>query len=270
MAYTPLTNWKYDKSLYHPIQSGPQRTGDNQNLTNTYKLVSSGYILPNGVQQNWFGVNFEGADFGRIPVGPVNISGYLNTEWRAVPPAVSGYWTNYENSLPHASGLLDTYVGFRAQGRYSIAGRNVQTALGPQPGLRDFGVYTWFGAGVPDNQAYSPFNTPSSNEPYRYDADLGEFVGEGSTGGPGSYQRVRYPALTNPTNDDSGSRAAWVYSPPVYCQVFTEASRSNLPGQMGVVVRSQYRGKSTRYVPNYGSVYGVLGEGVRNTIRKIG
>ena len=269
MVYTPLTNWRYDNSLYHRIQSGPQRTGDNLNLTDTYKVLSSGYMLPSGVQQTWFGVNLEGADFGLIPVGPPNISGYLNTEWRAVPPAISGYWTNYENTLPHASGLLDTYVGFRAQGRYSVAGRTVQTALGPQPGLKDFGTYTWFGASVPDNQNYDPFKTPNSNNPYEYDPDLGAFVGNGITGGPGSFQRVRYPALTNPTNDTSGSRAAWVYSPPVYCQVFTEAIRSDLPGQMSVVSRTSYRGKSTRYVPNYGSVYGVLGEGVRNMIRKV-
>lgn len=268
MTYAPLPNWKYDKNLYHPIQSGPQRTGDNLNLTDTYVVVSSGYVYPSGVQQTWTGVNLQGADFGRIPVGPPNISGFLNTEWRAVPPAVSGYWTQYENVNPHASGLLDSYLGFRAQGLYNVAGRTVQTALGPQPGFRNFGAYTWFGGAVPDNQAYSPFLTPGNSQVYAYNESTGDFEGGGSTGGPGSFQRVRYPVLTNPTNDTSGSRAAWVYNPPVYCQVFTESVRSDLPGQMSVVLRSNYRGKSTRYVPNYGSVYGVLGEGVRGMIRK--
>jgi hypothetical protein len=53
----------------------------------------------------------------------------------------------------------------------------------------------------------------------------------------------------------------------VYCQTFSEAVRSDLPGQMSTVIRNMYRGRSTRYVPNYGSVYGVLGEGVRNLVR---
>jgi len=257
MVYTPQTNWKYDKNLYHPIQSGPQRTGSDLNLTNTYLVVSSGYVPPSGVQQTWVGVDLQGADFGRIPVGPPNSSGYLNTEWRAVPPAVSGYWTDYSNSNPHASGLLDSYLGFRAQGLYHTANSNVQTALGPQPGLRNFGAYTWFGASVPDNQNYAPFQTPSSNSS----------IEGGITGGPGSFERVRTPILTNPTNDTSGSRAAWEYNYPAYCRTYAEAVRSSVPGQMSAVTRFSYRGKSTRYVPNYGSVYGVLGEGVRNMVR---
>ena len=164
MVYAAQTNWKYDKNLYHPIQSGPQRTGDNLNLTDTYLTISSGYVPPSGVQQTWYGVNDEGADFGRIPVGPPNLNGYFTTDWRAVPPAISGYWTNYENIQPHASGLLDSYVGFRAQGIYSNANASVQTAYGPEPGLRNFGTHTWYGEQVPDNQLYSPFQTPSSND----------------------------------------------------------------------------------------------------------
>ena len=38
---------------------------------------------------------------------------------------------------------------------------------------------------------------------------------------------------------------------------------------MSTVIRSMYRGRSSRYVPNYGAVYGVLGEGVRGMIRRI-
>ena len=259
MVYISQTNWKYDKNLYHPIQSGPQRTGDDLDLRDTYLTSSSGYVLPNGVQQTWLAVTDEGADFGRIPVGPPNISGYFNTEWRAVPPAISGYWTNYENTEPHASGLLDSYVGFRAQGLYSTANATVQTALGPEPGLRNFGTHTWYGEQVPDNQIYSPFQTPGSND--------NTLDGGGITGGGISHPTNQSPTLTNPTNDTTGSRAAWVYHYPVYCQSFTETRYSTAPGQMGIPTRFSYRGKSLLYVPNYGSVYGVLGEGVRNVVR---
>jgi len=277
MVYTPQTNWKYDKNLYHPIQSGPQRTGDNLDLTDTYRTVSSGYVTPSGINQTWYGVLDEGADFGRIPVGPPNISGYFTSEWRAVPPAVSGYWNNFNNTYlgfvplfvgdTEYPGLLDIYDGFRAQSLTSTSNATVQTALGPQPGLRDFGAYTWFGPAVPDNQNYTPFNTPKGNEPYAYNEDTGKFEGQGLTGGPGTYQRVQFPMLTNPTNDKSGSRAAWVYHYPVYCRTFVESVRTGVPGQMDTVLRTSYRGKSVRYVPNYGSVYGVLGEGVRNMVR---
>lgn len=184
---------------------------------------------------------------------------YFSSDWRAVPPAVSGYWTSYQNINLHSSGLLDSYVGFRAQGLYSTANATVQTALGPQPGLRNFGTHTWYGEQIPDNQLYAPFQTPSSN-------DTG-LEGGGITGGPVTHPTVKAPTLTNPTNDTSGSRAAWVYHYPVYCQSFTETRYSDAPGQMGVPSRNSYRGKSLRYVPNYGSVYGVLGEGVRNVVR---
>lgn len=259
MTYTPLTNWKYDKSLYHPIQSGPQRTADDLDLRDIYGTSSSGYVTPSGTKQTWNAVLDLGADFGRIPVGPPNLSGYFTTEWRAVPPAPSGYWTNYDNVQPRASGLLTSYEGFRAQTLYSTANSTVQTAYGPQPGLRNKGSYTWYGEQVPDNQLYSPFQTPSSND--------NTIDGGGITGGAVAQPRVQAPALTNPTNDTTGSRAAWVYHYPAYCQTFTETRYTGVPGQMGAPVRNSYRGKSSRYVPNYGSVYGKTGEGVRNMVR---
>ena len=511
MVYTPQTNWKYDKNLYHAIQSGPQRTADNLNLTDTYLVVSTGYTPPSGVQQTFQGVQLQGADFGKISSGPPNyiieppqivethyvsvtsyyfenwaasgilsgcvnsgynnlpsgcysgttnsgctltypvgISGalpsgcqvvyasgitasgirtryvidnqeipelqlkkgaiyifdqsdpsnvnnglffskgsdgyhivtnsgywvasgvlsgctnsgynnlpsgcysgtlntsctltypvgpsgqlpsgcvvvypsgfvnvlssgalytdgvvvsgtaggansqviftvpstapttlyyfgagtsgiggsfrvvtpyetrpwYYSTDWRAVPTAVSGYWGNYFNPAPHATGILDSYVGYRAQGLYSVANATVQTAFGPQPGLRNFGTQTWYGEQVPDNQLYSPFKTPATND--------NTSEGGGITGGGVTHPRLRSPSLTNPTNDTSGSRAAWVYHYPIYCQAFTETRYTDVPGQMGSPVRNSYRGKSMRYVPNYGSVYGVLGEGVRNMVR---
>ena len=260
MTYAALTNWRFDKSLYHKIQSGPQRTLDNLNLTDTYQLISSGYRTPWGYQETYFTVSDNvGADFGIVTPGPPNYSGYLNTEWRAVPQAVSGFWNNYSDVYPFTSGTLNIKDGYRRQALVSVANATVQTAYGPEPGLRDIGTFTWFGAAVPDNQQYDPFKSPSFNT-----------AEQGSTGGPNSYQRARFPALTNPTNDTSGSRAAWDYHNPVYCQTFSEAVRSDSPGQMSTVIRNMYRGRSSRYVSNYGSVYGVLGDGVRGVIRKLG
>jgi len=259
MTYAALTNWRFDKKLYHNIQSGPQRTGDNLNLTDTYELISSGYRTPWGYQETYFTVADLGTDFGIITAGPPNYSGYLTSEWRAVPTAVSGFWNNYSDVYPHTSGTLNIRDGYRRQGLLRVANSTVQTAFGPEPGLRDIGTYTWFGAAVPDNQTYDPFQTPADNT-----------AEQGSYGGANSYARARYPALTNPTNDTSGSRAAWEYHQPVYCQTFSEAVRSDAPGQMSTVIRNMYRGRSTRYVSNYGAVYGVLGEGIRGMVRRLG
>lgn len=268
MTYAALTNWKYDKKLYHNIQSGPQRTADDLNLTDTYELVSSGYQWSEGEQQSYYAVNYEGADFGIITAGPPNAFieslpdssitkqwGY-STDWRQVPAMISGWWSNYDDYFQRASGVLTVYNGYRRQGLISTANSTVQTAFGPEPGLRDRGAYTYFGAAVPDNQFYSPFETPAGNT-----------AAQGITGGPNTYERVKFPMLTNPTNDSSGSRAAWEYHKPVYCQTFVESVRSTAPGATGGVVRNMYRGKSSRYVPNYAGGYGVLGEGVRNLVR---
>lgn len=257
MTYAALTNWKYDKNLYHNIQSGPQRTADDLNIVNTYELISSGYQTSFGYQQTYYTIKSQGTDFGIITPGPPNVRDwYYSTDWRAVPTMVSGFWYDYNDIFPATSGVLNIRNGFRYQSLMHVANATVQTALGPQPGLTDRGPYTWFGSAVPDNQRYDPFQTPRDNT-----------AEQGSTGGPNSYQRARYPALTNPTNDNSGSRAAWKYHQPVYCETFSEAIRSEVPGQMSTVIRRMYRGKSTRYVSNYGSVYGVLGEGVRGIIR---
>jgi hypothetical protein len=382
MTTLALTNWKYDKSLYHNIQSGPQRTGSNLDLTDTYIFVEGQYEWAPGQIQNYTGVNDQGADFGIITPGPPNAeaaifaappvttiavaifnpgtgnrfyfngverpvlavvrngtyvfdqsdvtntlndiafsttpdgtfgggveytvgvtrsgtpgtagatvtlvvasdaptelyyysqdtAGYGNeiqvppvpitkiwgysTAWRAVPPVVPGYWTNYSDYYQQPSGVLSVYEGYRRQGLFGTANSTVQAAFGPNPGVKDIGAFTYYGAAVPDNQFYSPFDTPEGNT-----------AAQGITGGPGTYERVKFPILTNPTNDDSGSRAAWQYNQPVYCQTFVEVVRSDVPGATGNVVRNMYRGRSSRYVPNYGSTYGVLGEGVRNVIR---
>ena len=254
------TNWKYDESVYHKIQSGPQRTGSNLDLIDTYIVISSGYTPPSGIwpQQSFYGVNDVGADFGKYPI-VTNISGFLTKDWRFVPPPTSGYWTNYEDSDVRGSGLLSAYEGFRYTSNVHTANANVQGAFGPQPGLKEIGAYTWFGSNIPDNQNYSPFNTPEGN--------TSASDGGGITGGPGTYERVKTPMLTNPTQDASGDRAAWRYNYPAYCKTYAEASRSTKPGEMATVTRDSYRGRSTRYVMNYGSMYGKLGEGVRNIVR---
>ena len=70
MTFAPLSNWRYDKSLYHNIQSGPQRTGSALNLTDTYTLTSSGYVYASGQQQTYVALSTPGADYGTITPGP--------------------------------------------------------------------------------------------------------------------------------------------------------------------------------------------------------
>tara|TARA_R100000005_G_scaffold15054_1_gene6161 strand:+ start:59 stop:880 length:822 start_codon:yes stop_codon:yes gene_type:complete len=259
MTYAALTNWKYDKSIYHNIQSGPQRTGSNLNLTDTYLLTSSGYVYASGEQQTFVQLRDVGANFGIITPGPPNASGYLTTDWRAVPIAVSGYWTDYENIYQHASGVLTVYNGYRRQGLISTANSTVQTAFGPEPGLKDRGPFVGYRT-PPDNNRYDPFLTPASS------AD------DGSTGGGVSYPLAQYPTLSRTTGSGTANRAEWQYNPPIYCQSLVESVRSDaLPGDTAsgknTIIRNMYRGKSSRYVPNYGSVYGVLGDGIRGMIR---
>jgi hypothetical protein len=194
----------------------------------------------------------------RLSGAPINQQIYLTTDWRAVPPAVPGYWSDYNPfEFPAVSGQLTLQDGFRYQNLYrSNTASTVQTALGGQPGLRSKGAYTWWGAFAPNNQSYSPFQTPQADGKQN-----------GSTGGGVSYPRAQYPTLTNPTSDTSGSRAAWKYNPPVYCETFSEIVRSKLPGTLDSNIRRMYRGKSSIYVTNYGGVYGVIGEASRNVQR---
>jgi hypothetical protein len=392
MTFAPLSNWRYDKSLYHNIQSGPQRTGSALNLTDTYILTSSGYVYASGQQQTYVALSTPGADYGTITPGPpqsfaadvglatetypetktfevtvvsdggnkfaldnvsqksltlyqgstyifdlsstttsahpfrlsetytgtwasgvaftdgvttsgvqgnpgaylqiivpsgltsplfpyctvhsgmggtatYSISGppvnrpiFNSTNWRHVPPAISGYWTNYENTYPHASGLLTVYDGYRRQASISTANSTVQTAFGPEPGLKDRGPFIYYGNNVPDQQQYLPFETG------------GTAPDGGSTGGGMSYPLAQYPTLIRTNSSGTASRAEWQYYPPSYCESRVESVRSQaLPGDTAdgknVVIRSSYRGKSSRYVPNYGSTYGVPGEGIRGMIR---
>lgn len=234
--YTPLSNWRHDVGA-HRVESGPAHEG--------FLVVSSG-------------IQDLGADLGVIAAGPPDRTTWLRTTaWRSVPPAASGFWTDFSDIDYAPSGALSSYVGYRPLGISKIANAKISTAYGPQYGLRDAGQYTYFNGFAPDTQRYSPYNTPDNNT-----------AAQGYTGGGVDHARYAGTILTNPTNDSSGSRAAWRYNPPVYCQTFTETVRSTVPGAMSSNLRFIYRGKSTRYGYNYGSIYYQAPESVRNMLRR--
>lgn len=233
--YTPISNWRYD-SGFHKIQSGPNHEG--------YIVVSSGIVD-------------TGADTGIITPGAPNSGLWYNTdEWRAVPRAVSGYWTDYSDVDYAPSGALSSYVGYRPLGVSTIANAKVSTSYGPQFGLRTTGQSTYFNGIAPASQAYTPYNTPDDNT-----------AAQGYTGGGVTHGRYEGGILTNPTNDTSGSRASWVYNPPVYCKTYTETVRSTSPGLMSTALRYIYRGKAGTYVSNFAAIYHQLPEGVRSMVR---
>lgn len=236
MVYTPLSNYRYDRGP-HRIQSGPSHEG--------FIVVSSG-------------IQDTGADLGIITAGPPNSgSWYLTTGWRAVPQAVSGYWVDYENKDYLPSGSLSSYTGYRGLFTTTIANAKVVTSNGPNYGLRDAGKYTYFQGTAPADQAYTPYNTPDGNT-----------AAEGSTGGGVTHRNYEGGLLTNSLGSQgTANRAEWVYNAPVYCQTFTETVRSQAPGLMSSALRYVYRGKSSRYVSNYGSIYHQLPESVRTLIR---
>lgn len=233
--YTPLSNWRYD-SGFHRIQSGPSHEG--------YIVVSSGIVD-------------TGADTGVVTPGAPNSGLWYNTtEWRFVPSAVSGYWTNYSDVDYAPSGALSSYVGYRPLGVSTIANAKVSTSYGPQFGLRTTGQSTYFNGVAPASQTYTPYNTPDENT-----------AAQGYTGGGVTHGRYEGGILTNPTNDTSGSRASWVYNPPVYCKTYTETVRSTSPGLMSTALRYIYRGKAGTYVSNFAAIYHQLPEGVRSMVR---
>ena len=233
--YTPLSNWRYD-SGFHRVQSGPNHEG--------YIVVSSGIVD-------------TGADTGIVTPGAPNSGLWYNTDdWRAVPRAVSGYWTDYSDVDYAPSGALSSYVGYRPLGVSTIANAKVSTAYGPQYGVRTVGQSTYFNGLAPSTQAYTPYNTPDDNT-----------AAQGYTGGGVTHGGYEGGILTNPTNDTSGSRASWIYNPPVYCRTFTETVRSTSPGLMSTALRYIYRGKAGTYVSNFAAIYHQLPEGVRSMVR---
>ena len=231
MAYLPLRNYKYDSGP-HRIQSGPDHEG--------YIVVSSG-------------VRSIGADNGIIvdgtPLSGVAGSGQrwgYDANWRYVPlvPPSAGELLN--PTAYQASGALDTYSYARVSTPVSIAGAKVVSSVESDVTFenRTSKKFVYYGGGCPDNQDYSPFNTPDSNT-----------AAEGRTGGGVTHQLYESPLLTNVLGSQGTSdRSQWQYNQPVYCSVYTEAVRPETPGLMSSVVRSTYRGGSTSYMANYATL----------------
>lgn len=269
----------------HTLGSGPNHEGyvtvtfPETSIT-SYTWNTWGTSPLNKYKGLYFGVNDVGADLGtKTPGPPVNYDDIVfvsegdssfvfisesysifvctnlwgtTTAWRQVPPAMDGYWTNYSDVDYDSLNSLNSYDGYRGLTTITIANAKVFTSFGPQYGLRTSGKYTYFGGNAPSSQPYTPYNTPDGNT-----------SAQGYTGGGVTHGRMEGGILTNPTNDTSGSRASWVYNPPVYCRTFTETVRATSPGLMSTALRYVYRGKAASYVSNYASIYHQAPEGVR-------
>ena len=254
MAYLPMNNWRTDNPR-------------DQSLFGTYGSYPGSHVTQSGPDQVRYialshgsnflkGVNLEGADFGVITPGPPNSGAWgYSTEWRRVPPAIPGYWTNYAEPglYPDPSGTLNINDGYRRQFSQQIAAgpSHVASSEGPRFGTRNTTKYTYYDGTAPSTQGYEPYNTPESNNSV-----------QGQTGGGVTHQREMGSILTTvfpnadalPANQIK-SRGNWQYNPPVYCQTLTESRRNGVPEQMGGVTRFVYRGKSSSYVYNYGQPY---------------
>ncbi len=100
----------------------------------------------------------------------------------------------------------------------------------------------YYGGAAPDNQDYSPYNTPDANT-----------AAEGKTGGGVTHKTFESSLLTNVLGSQGTSdRSQWRYYQPVYCKTYTETRRSEAPGLMSTPLRAVYRGGSTSYNYNYG------------------
>lgn len=239
MPYLPLPNFNYDSGPRR-IQSGPDHEG--------YVVLYSG-------------VQSTGADNGFVVAGsPLSgtiasgVWGY-DANWRYVPTTLPNQ-TGILNPTPYnVSGALDTYDGTRIYTRDRLAGAQAASAIGPQTGVvyprqssLQPGVsvsqpekYMYYGGAAPDNQNYSPYNTPDANS-----------AAEGKTGGGVTHNTYGSSLLTNVLGSQGTSdRSQWRYHQPVYCKTYTETKRSEAPGLMSTPIRSVYRGGSTGYSLNY-------------------
>jgi len=241
MGYVPLNNYKYD-SGYRRIQTGP----DNQGFI----------VLTSG--QSAYGAN-EGIVVAGSPLSGTIAAGAwdYDSNWRYVPgvsPSQSG--SALDPTPYNASGaILDTYKGTRIATRTQVAGAQAANAIGPEANVvqpRQAPLqprasvtqpekYMYFGGAAPDNQGYSPYNTPDANTP-----------AEGRTGGPVTHRNYENTLLTNVFGTQGTSdRSQWRYHQPVYCKTYTETLRSQSPGLMSTPLRYIYRGNSTQYNLNY-------------------
>jgi hypothetical protein len=239
MPYFALPNFKHDSGP-NRIQSGP----DHQGYT----------VLFSGVQST-------GADEGIILYASP-LSGTLLTKswgfdanWRYIPSTLPGQSISLDPTPYDASGVLDTYKAARIYTRDNVAGAQAASAIGPETGrvnprgaalqpranVTKPETYMYYGGGAPDNQDYSPYNTPDANT-----------AAEGKTGGGVTHRNYESSLLTNLLGSQGTSdRSQWRYHQPVHCKTFTETRRSATPGLMSSPLRYVYRGPSTSYNYNY-------------------
>lgn len=241
MPYLPLTNFKYDSGP-NRIQSGPDHEG--------YVVLFSG-VQATGPND---GIVVDGSPLsGTATVGGVD----YDSNWRYVPSTLPSQEKALDPTAYNASGALDTYRGSRIYTRDSVAGAQAASVIGPEAGhLNPRGAalqsrsnvikpetYMYFGGGAPDNQDYSPYNTPDANT-----------AAEGKTGGGVTHRSFESSLLTNLLGSQGTSdRSQWRYHQPVYCKTYTETQRSSTPGLMSSPLRYIYRGEATSYAYNFGS-----------------
>ena len=231
MPYLPLTNFKYDSGPRR-IQSGPDHEG--------YVVLYSG-------------VEATGPDDGIIVAGtPIEGNAAegpwkYNSDWRYVPSTLPNQSGALDPTPYNVSGALDTYDATRIYTRDNVAGAQAASAIGPETGkVNPRGGqperYMYFGGAAPDNQDYSPYNTPDANS-----------AAEGKTGGGVTHRSYESSLLTNVLGSQGTSdRSQWRYHQPVYCKTYTETRRSETPGLMSTPLRYVYRGSASSYNYNYG------------------
>ena len=239
MPYLPLPNFNHDSGPRR-IQSGPDHEG--------YLVLYSG-------------VESTGADDGLIVAGsPLSgtvesgVWGY-DANWRYVPTVTVTQQETRDPTPYNVSGTLDTYDGTRIYTRDNVGGAQAASAIGPETGkINPRGgalqpranvtrpeTYMYYGGAAPDNQDYSPYNTPDANS-----------AAEGKTGGGVTHRSYESTLLTNVLGSQGTSdRSQWRYHQPVYCKTYTETKRSDTPSLMSTPIRSVYRGGSTGYSLNY-------------------
>ena len=241
MPYLPLPNFNHDSGPRR-IQSGPDHEG--------YVVLYSG-VEATGPNE---GIVVAGSPLsGTIAAGAWD----YDSNWRYVPgvsPSQSG--SALDPTPYNASGaILDTYKGTRIATRTQVAGAQAADAIGPEANVlrprqaplqphadvTQREKYMYFGGAAPDNQGYSPYNTPDANTP-----------AEGRTGGPVTHRNYENTLITNVFGTQGTSdRSQWRYHQPVYCKTYTETIRSQSPGLMSTPLRYIYRGNSTQYNLNY-------------------
>ena len=239
MGYVPLNNYNHDGG-YKRIQSGPNHQG--------FIVLTSGSTA--------YGAN-EGIV---VPGSPLSGTAALgawdyDSNWRYVPSTLPSQSGALDPTPYNVSGALDTYDATRIYTRDTVAGAQAASAIGPETGkVNPRGgalqpradvtrpeTYMYYGGAAPDNQDYSPYNTPDANS-----------AAEGKTGGGVTHRSFESSLLTNVLGSQGTSdRSQWRYHQPVYCKTYTETRRSETPGLMSTPLRYVYRGSASSYNYNY-------------------